>query len=321
MIHAGTVSPLVSHVFSLPHFAVRIPGGKPFSPADDERRACRTLAPSRDKLPLSTTLPPFEPDKSSIKEVTSRKRIKKAAESTQMDGDKKTNGGYESIMTMDDMAIEWVEQVLSFLPLADVYKCKSVCKEWHAAANYVISDWEKQELVFRNFETGPVRTGKNQIFIDRAAIQLNGEVANEAHAQTWIKRLKQLVRLKEIFIPGSCIWSKVLAVGKEVVFRNASTLTLLHMRSERLPFDHKRPVVFHNLQDLECGRMDVDQAAACPRLVNLWTKTSVEVLRKLSAETLTSLRIDDIVFKTISHEEIEQLVAALSRLRREREHT
>ena len=51
-------------------------------------------------------------------------------------------------MQMDDMAIEWVEQVLSSLPLSDVYKCRSVCKKWQAATDYVISDWETLALAY-----------------------------------------------------------------------------------------------------------------------------------------------------------------------------
>ena len=73
--------------------------------------------------------------------------------------------------------------------------------------------------------------------------------------ETWIERLKQLVRLKEIYVTGNYFESEKLAVVDDVVFRNAATLTLLHMRSERLPFDPKRPVVYHNLRDLYC--MDV----------------------------------------------------------------
>ena len=61
--------------------------------------------------------------------------------------------------------------------------------------------------------------------------------------------------------------------------------------------------------------MDPDQAAACPRLVRLRTWTSVKVLQKLPAETMTSLHID-IELGSRSHEEIERLVAALSRLTR-----
>ena len=63
--------------------------------------------------------------------------------------------------------------------------------------------------------------------------------------------------------------------------------------------------------------MDPDQAAACPRLVKLRISTNmVEVLQKLPADTLTSLHINDLRFENESHEELEQLVAALSRLTR-----
>ena len=242
-----------------------------------------------------------------------RKRIRKAAATAQMDGVKMGMGGYESKMRMDDMPIDWIEQVLTFLPLTDVYKCKSVCKAWHVAADRVLSDWEtlvmkdkKTQLVTgkKQIKTRPVRADKNQIFVTDDA--------------TWLKRLKQLVRLKEIFVTGRYC-SKLQTVVNDVVIRNANTLTFLHMDTKRLPFDPKQLVVFDNLRDLKCRRIDIDQAVqACPRLVTLRTSAStpVKVLQKLPADTLTSLRIDDLVFRTISHEAIEQLVAALSRLTR-----
>ena len=237
-----------------------------------------------------------------------RERIRKAVESAQVDGDKnqKKTGGYESKMRMDDMAIEWVEQVLSFLPLTDVYKCKSVCKEWHVAADRVLSDWEKLVIEMEDDDNGTsviLIADKNQIFLQN-------------DPETWIKRLKQLVRLKKVFINGNYFGSEIWGVGDDVVLRNALTVTTLHMSSKRLPFDPNRPVVFCSLRELECSRMDPDQAAACPRLEKLRTSTSPGCLQKLAAETLTSLRIDGLEFETGSPEEIGQLVAALSRLSR-----
>ena len=234
----------------------------------------------------------------------SRKRIREAAGSAQVDGDKnkKKMEGYKSIMTMDDMAIEWVEQVLSFLPLTDVYKCKSVCKEWQAAANYVISEWETLVLVIKDRRA--IRPDKNEIFLQ-----------NEA--EKWIKRLKQLVRLKRIFVTGNYFRPELLPVVDDVVLRNASTLTILHMISKPLPFDPKQPVVFLNLRDLDCSFIrDPDLVTACPRLVKLKTSTSPKVLQKLPAETLTSLHITFLELENGSHEEIKRLAAALSRLTR-----
>ena len=69
-----------------------------------------------------------------------RKRMRKAAESAPVDDDKKDMGGYEPKMRMGDMPIDCVEQVISFLPLVDVYKCKSVCKAWHVAADRVLTE-------------------------------------------------------------------------------------------------------------------------------------------------------------------------------------
>ena len=236
----------------------------------------------------------------------------------------------ESNMQMDDMAIEWVEQVLSFLPITDVYKCRSVCKKWQAAANYVLSDWETLELMFRDGKTRPVRTDKNQVFLNNITIQsyrrprlaqvMTGhEAKDQSHDLIWIERLNQLVRLKEIrlVVYDASLCLKLLAVTYDVVLRNANTLnTLLNIDLKLLPFNPNLPVVFHNLKHLECGEMVIDQAAAFPRLVKLSTITSVKSLQKLPAETLTSLHIDYVDLEAGSPEEIGQLAAALSRLTR-----
>ena len=91
-----------------------------------------------------------------------RKRIRIAAKSAQVDDDKK--GGYESSMRMDDMPIDWIEQVISFLSLTDVYKCKSVCMAWHVAADRVLSDWETLRLTESN--EWPVTADRDQIVLN-----------------------------------------------------------------------------------------------------------------------------------------------------------
>ena len=271
---------------------------------DDSQQIDHSL--SSHRLPQCPTLDPtFElliADKSSsIKADMSRKRTGEAADSAQVDGDKKA--GYESKMQMDDMPIDWVEQVLSFLPLTDVYKCKSVCKAWHVAADRVLSDWET--LGMRKEKPYRWALDQNKIFLQ-----------DDADCRTWIKRLKRLVRLKKIFVPDCYFRSKLRAIVDDVVLRNASTLTLLRMRSGWLPFDPKRPVVFHNLRDLDCSMVEIDQAAACLRLEKLRTSIPVKGLQKLPAETLTYLSINGLKFESGSPEEIGQLVAALSRFTR-----
>ena len=222
---------------------------------------------------------------------------------------------------MDDMAIEWVEQVLSFLPLSDVYKCRSVCKKWQAAADYVISDWETLALAYDLGSKCRAAPHKNWIVLNKAADSINRQARarpmiwrrRQTDAATWIEQLKQLVRLKEIFVADRQSESKLVAVVNDVVLRNAATLMNLHMSSMQLPFDPDHTVMFRNLRDLDCGSfLDPDRAAACPRLVKLKTHTSVKVLQKLPAEALTSLQITFLKLETKSHEEIEQLAVALS---------
>ena len=287
--------------------ATNIPSSLDVNVRDGPQHVSRSLSSHRPTL--STTSSFIEPEMScSIDAVVSRLRIQEAAESAPEDGDKETMGGYVSSMQMDDMPIDWVEQVISFLSLTDVYKCKSVCKAWHVAADRVLSDWETLALAYEWDETCGGAPRKNRIF-------LNDD-------ETWIERLQQLVRLKKVSVTVNLYWTELLPVVKDVVLSNAATLTLLHMRSE-LPFDVNRPVVFSNLRDLECRFIrHPDQVAALSRLEKLWThKITVKVLQKLPAETLTGLRIDKFYFdddepEPESSEEMEQLFAAFSRLTR-----
>ena len=104
----------------------------------------------------------------------------------------------------------------------------------------------------------------------------------------------------------------LLPVVDNILRETAPTLLLLHMRSMPLRFNPppNQPVQFLNLQDLECrDLLDPRQAAACPRLVKLRTKTSVRVLQQLPAETMRSLHVTHIELENRSHEEMRHLVA------------
>ena len=192
-----------------------------------------------------------------------------------MVGNKKAMEGYKSKMQMDDMPIDWVEQVITFLPLTEVYKCRSVCMAWHVAADRVLNDWETLVIGKKEFKTRSDRADKNHIVMQK-----------DADCETWIKRLKQLVRLKRMLVTGDYyFWSMLRPVVSDVVFRNAATLMLLHVGWARLPFDPKHPVVFRNLRDLECSLRDPDQAAACPRLEKLRTSLTRHSCLQLYQET------------------------------------
>ena len=145
-----------------------------------------------------------------------RKRTREAAESAQVDGDKKAEGGYVSKMRMDDMPFDCVKHVLSFLPITDVYKCKSVCRTWQEVANYVISHCTTLTLAYKWASNCPGAPHQNRIILNKPAVFINRQArarpmfwsrtkTETTDAATWIKRLEQLVRLKEIFVTG-CFW-------------------------------------------------------------------------------------------------------------------
>ena len=188
-----------------------------------------------------------------------RKKIREADESAKVENDKKATRR-DSDMRMDDMAIEWVEQVLSFLPITEVYKCRSVCKKWQAAANYVIKGCSTMTLVLPTHQGGSNDRDaehENRIVLKTAAVYIVRQgrarqmiwrkATAETDAAMWIERLKPFVRLKTlIFIQslfeGLYFSNDRIPVVHHVVRVNASSLTLLHMSSLPLPFDPHHPL-------------------------------------------------------------------------------
>ena len=152
---------------------------------------------------LSTASPFFEPDKSCSIEA-----VMPAAESAQVDGDKKTVGGYASKMRMDDMPVDWIEQVLSFLPLTDVYKCRSVCMAWHVAADRVLNDWETLVIGEKQRRERPVRAD-NYFFINRETLVRKGGVRQPFTADKREGKTRPVRDKNQIFVQNDADYKKL----------------------------------------------------------------------------------------------------------------
>ena len=101
-----------------------------------------------------------------------------------------------------------------------------------------------------------------------------------------------------------------------VIMRNASTLIMIDMECNSLPFDHKskHPVlVYGKLQDLDCEYLTPAAAAACPRLVRLSFSlpVSADVMQNLHHGTTQCL---DVTPDTTGTGEVEKFVTAISRM-------
>ena len=115
---------------------------------------------------------------------------------------------------MDGLAFECVEHILSFLPIADVFVCRSVSQKWKGAADSVIRGQKTLTFfVVRNNK----RTGKRNSIVlrqseyliqpvrpdDETPVSLMGcwrTQPNRRNANEWIKRLEGIGRLEKLVV-------------------------------------------------------------------------------------------------------------------------
>ena len=233
---------------------------------------------------------------------------------------------------MEGMAVECVEHILSFLPIADVFVCRSVCGKWKGVADSVI---RRQKALKFFVLLNNRRTEKRDGIVLRPIVlpvQPDDETPlslidcwrtqpSGRNAGVWIKRLEGMVRLEKLAVVSQRVSfdSQVVAYLKSlvdaVIVRNESTLITIDMKCNSLPFEHKPelPVLVHGkLQNLSCGKLTFAAAAACPRLVHLRAGyVSAEVMQNLPHETMQYLHVNP---DTQEPEEVEMFATAISRM-------
>ena len=239
---------------------------------------------------------------------------------------------------MDNLPPECLTNILSFLPIADVFVCRSVCGKWKGAADSVVRGLKalKFYVVDTNKRTGKrdgivLRQSKNALRSDdQTPLSLRGcwrTRPNGRNIGFWIKRLERMVRLKKLSVVFALVelplrffkFSHPLkSLLNAVIMRNASTLTTIDCHL--LPFDpehkstHEHAVlVYGKLQNLICDMLTPAAAAACPRLVRLEVSRPVtaEALQNLPHETMQHLRADP---DAQEPQEIETFIATVSRM-------
>ena len=242
---------------------------------------------------------------------------------------------------MEDLPPECLQNILSFLPIADVFVCRSVCRKWKGAADSVIRG--QQALTFIIVDNNK-RTGKRNGIVlrqsehplrhdDQTPLSLRGcwrTRPNGRNIGVWIKRLQGMVRLEKLVVVFEFrsrykLADPLKSLIDAVIMRNASTLTtidcnlLLFDPKQKATHDHDHPVlVFGKLQNLICERLTPAAAAACPRLVRLKISRAVqaEVMQSLPQETIQYLDADP---HTWEPQDVEAFVTAVSRMTQLRE--
>lgn len=230
---------------------------------------------------------------------------------------------------MDDLPFLCVEKILSFLPLKDMFVCKSVCWMFKFAADYVIKNWDLlvlsygEPVTIRDLEAPakaydrPVTMMEmmSQISLCSVIQSADGMVTGMNHnadAETWIKRLNDLTNLKKIrFViqiedGKDCFWDACYNPFLDgVTTKNAAHLEKLDAGKMCVIFDEF--FAFHHLQVVKCSYFELKSAAFCPRLVTLMCEdTTLESVRNLPADTMQCLDVG----YSIKGGNVEQVVVA-----------
>jgi hypothetical protein len=249
-----------------------------------------------------------------------------------------------SFRTADDMPIEWIAQILSFLSLAERFVCKSVSRKWFFAANQSITD---QETVTLAFDPVPGITDRSDLLVlvreGRAAppqpagdslLEFWNQQEQNAHLNHLIKSLSSLKNLEKITtncsfdcdrLYESSIFQRhiqpyMLQLGSAagilnpLILYNAKPLTCLILPDMDLPHDSRNSVTtYPRLKTLTCRRLAADVSYSCPRLRKLKIDYA-ENLDQLDAPALHELSSKgDINPESISNfESLKKLTVGMS---------
>jgi hypothetical protein len=223
-------------------------------------------------------------------------------------------------------------QIISCLPLAEKYICKSVCKKWFVSVREVLKDQDEivLSLVKLPENSGMDRKNAMHFVCKRKAVRAAaaaGDIVSSSLTDFWsqhslspdynsnnkVKMLSQLNRLEKIVVAED-IWHSVSGfygqgVEHETVRKEANrrlfvkivdSLILSNSQSlvslnGKIPHIAGCPVIFKKLKELACEKITGQDIAVCPKLEKLTVKdTSLSFVTSpnLPVESLTELNAD-----------------------------
>lgn len=213
----------------------------------------------------------------------------------------------ESQSVMDRLPLELVERIFESLPIADNFVYQSLCDKWRSAGVHTLSHWKSVYFCTYWKYKEAYKPGKNVLVLVQSVRDPEDK---------WMERMKCFVRLEKMIVDtcAGCLFP----VLKDVVIRNCSTLTVLQMHTEPLPFDRKNPISYPNLKRLTCrGMTCIQAAAACPKLQYFRSTADVPIkaLEQLPAEHMQHLNVlTPTTLKNATSEAVADYVTAVSRL-------
>jgi hypothetical protein len=169
--------------------------------------------------------------------------------------------GEEAAGPLAKLPIEWLVQVIYWLPTQFIFTIMCVNREWECACRYVIK-WRKSLEVTFQRRSWPAAS----VFTIR--LQCNAKSWNKERAGQVRSSLRQMRNLIHFADHTGFTGYKAIRRGwlHEITFQNAASLKFL--KHHRL-FDDGF-VTYSKLMELQCSFFDATSAARlCPRLENL----------------------------------------------------
>jgi hypothetical protein len=237
-----------------------------------------------------------------------------------------------SCRTANDLAIEWVAQILSFLSIAQRFICKSVSKKWLLAANQSLADQDEVTFTFSKLPDGSDKTNvlsltgiapcpaeelRGRSFIEYWARQQPELLTIHWHAScmaislscfknltkvTIIGKISAAVAVYHPFLPPVAednnkhkeyiMSSTVETILKSVILYNSRTLVRLCIENFDLPQDDLVPVMYPRLRELSCNHLSRLHSSSFRCLTKLTVRCETWLFNG-PAETLQELWIKD----------------------------
>ena len=153
---------------------------------------------------------------------------------------------------MSRLPIEWLEQVLDFLPTRRLFVVMSVNREWNAAAKYIVKN-RKCLILFRSIQH---RMYEGTLDYDSFGIKVRDNMMQQV-----MRSLMLMQGLEKLIV-----FEVDMNLVKELILENAACLKILSIGG---PLPTRASVTFSGLLYLQCKQLDADGAAACPKLQTL----------------------------------------------------
>ena len=169
------------------------------------------------------------------------------------------NAGYEQPKVLTDLSEVELALILDFCAIAQVFRCKSVSREWHAVAQFVIKSRKSLAVVkhgdndwrLRHFPLNTVRvTTKSGSYLGTTAL---------------IRAFNQMRGLKHVYIGDD---ETCAHFTMHIVLANSERLERLWI-PVKLPSYGWMPIPFPRLRELQCASLSVKAGYACPQLKEL----------------------------------------------------